>query len=69
MDDQIADVTGFTFRQSDAKLRICLLRSLDGVDWPVASALLHVGLSAEYPIIDLRALWSLNSGMPHLRDL
>jgi hypothetical protein len=61
---EIADVTGVAFRQTDEKLRICLLRALDGVDWPVASTLLHVGVSADYPIIDFRALWSLQSAMP-----
>lgn len=63
-DAEIADVTGVAFRQTDEKLRIGLLRALDGVDWPVASTLLYVGLSADYPIIDFRALWSLNSAMP-----
>src|SRR4051812_8881576 len=63
-DAEIADVTGLAFRQTDEKLRICLLRALDGVDWPVASTLLHVGVSADYPILDYRALWSLGSQMP-----
>jgi hypothetical protein len=63
-DAEIADVTGLAFRQTDEKLRICLLRALDGVDWPVASVLLHVGSSPEYPVIDFRALWSLKSGTP-----
>jgi hypothetical protein len=63
-DAEIADVTGVAFRQTDEKLRVDLLRALDGVDWPVASTLLHVGVSSDYPIIDLRALWSLNSTMP-----
>ncbi len=67
-DQEIADVTGVAFRQPDEKLRICLLRALDGVDWPVASTLLHVGLSPEYPIIDFRALWSLGSAMPSYVD-
>jgi hypothetical protein len=61
---EIADVTAVAFRQTDEKLRICLLRALDGVDWPVASTLLHVGVSPDYPIIDFRALWSLGSTMP-----
>jgi hypothetical protein len=63
-DEQIADVTGVAFRQSDEKLRVCLLRALDGVNWPVASTLLYVGVSPDYPIIDFRALWSLHSAMP-----
>jgi hypothetical protein len=61
---EIADVTGVAFRQADEKLRMDLLCALDGVDMPVASVLLHVGLSPEYPIIDYRALWSLGSGEP-----
>jgi hypothetical protein len=61
---EIADVTSVAFRQTDEKLRVCLLRALDGVDWPVASTLLHVGVSADYPILDYRALWSLGSQMP-----
>ena len=61
---EIADVTGVAFRQTDEKLRIDLLRALDGVDWPVASTLMHVGLSPDYPILDFRALWSLGSTMP-----
>jgi hypothetical protein len=61
---EIADVTGVAFRQTNEKLRVCLLRALDGVDWPVASTLLHVGLGPSYPILDFRALWSLGSGVP-----
>lgn len=63
-DAEIADVTGVAFRQENEKLRICLLRALDGVSWPVASTLLHVGLDPSYPIIDFRALWSLGSTAP-----
>jgi hypothetical protein len=48
-EEEIAEVTGLAFRQTDEKLRISLLRVLDGVDLPVASVLLHVGLSPEYP--------------------
>jgi hypothetical protein len=63
-DAEIADITGVAFRQTRETLRICLLRTLDGVDWPVASTLLHVGLSPDYPILDFRAVWSLHSTMP-----
>src|SRR5919202_3990182 len=63
-DQEIADVTGVAFRQADEKLRVCLLRVLDGVDWPVASTLLHVGCDPSYPILDFRAVWSLGSTVP-----
>jgi hypothetical protein len=61
---EIADVTGTAFRQSDEKLRVSLLRVLDGVDYPVASTLLFVGVASDYPIFDFRALWSLGSAVP-----
>jgi hypothetical protein len=61
---EIADVTGVAFRQSDERLRVCLLRVLDGVDWPVASTLLHVGCDPSYPILDFRAVWSLGAEVP-----
>jgi hypothetical protein len=63
-DAEVADVTGVAFRQDNEKLRICLLRAMDGVNWPVASTLLHVGMDPSYPILDFRALWSLGSGEP-----
>ncbi len=40
-------------------LRIGSLTLLEGVDWPVASVLLHFGHQEPYPILDFRALWSL----------
>jgi hypothetical protein len=63
-EDQVADVTGVAFRQRDEKLRVCLLRVLDGVDWPVASTLLHVGCDPRYPILDFRAVWALGAEVP-----
>lgn len=41
------------------RLRIGILRALQGVDWPMASVLLHFGHKDPYPILDFRALWSL----------
>jgi hypothetical protein len=61
---EIADVTAVAFRQPDEKLRVSLLRVLDGVDYPVASTLLHIGVSSDYPIFDFRAIWSLGSAVP-----
>jgi hypothetical protein len=41
------------------RLRIGILNCLQGVDWPMASVLLHFGHKDPYPILDFRALWSL----------
>ena len=57
----VEEVTKIAFSSyTSEKLRIEILQLLKGVGYPVASALLHFGLSSEkYPIIDFRALWSL----------
>ena len=41
------------------RLRIEALMLLEGVGWPTASVLLHFGHAEPYPILDVRALWSL----------
>jgi hypothetical protein len=41
------------------RLQIEVLRLLKGVEWPVASVLLHWGHRDQYPVLDFRALWSL----------
>ena len=46
------------------QLRIEALTLLKGVSFPMASALLHFGCSDPYPILDVRALWSLGLSKP-----
>ena len=46
--------------KTSERLRIEILRLLKGVDYPVASTILHFGYNPKkYPIIDFRAIWSL----------
>ena len=61
-DTFVEEITKIAFSpRTSERLRIEILQLLKGVGYPVASALLHFGLSsAKYPIIDFRALWSLN---------
>jgi hypothetical protein len=40
------------------RLRIAVLTLLEGVGWPIASAILHWTHGDPYPILDVRALWS-----------
>ena len=60
-DASVKKITKIAFSSDTSeRLRIETLQLLKGVGYPVASALLHFGLSSEkYPIIDFRALWSL----------
>jgi hypothetical protein len=49
---------------SDEALKMNLLRLLDGVEWPTASTILHFCDDRPYPILDVRALWSLGFAKP-----
>lgn len=60
----IRDVTSAALKSESERLRIEVLTLLDGVNWPVASVLLHFGHSEPYPILDFRALCSLNVDPP-----
>ena len=46
------------------QLRIEVLTLLNGVSWPTASVILHFFHSDPYPIMDVRALWSLKNKVP-----
>jgi hypothetical protein len=55
----VRTVTRAAFGARDEPLKIDLLRTLQGVEWPTASTLLHFCDRRPYPILDFRALWSL----------
>ena len=52
-------VTRVAATADEERLRVEVLRLLHGVDWRTASVVLHVGSRDAYPILDRRALWSL----------
>jgi len=55
----IKAVTQTALSTTDERLRIEVLTLLHGVGWPTASVILHFGAKVPYPILDVRALWSL----------
>ncbi|MEL6613293.1 MAG: hypothetical protein AAFQ53_14430 [Bacteroidota bacterium] len=55
----VEEVTATSLLARSERLRIEVLLLLRGVGWPSASVLLHFGHSNSYPILDVRALWSL----------
>jgi hypothetical protein len=63
-DADIRAVTALSTATEDERLRICVLMSLHGVNWPMASVLLHFSGRDRYPVLDFRALWSLNVDKP-----
>ena len=64
----IRDVTQCALSTSSEQLRIEVLTLLAGVSWPTASVMLHFFHREPYPILDIRALWSLGCDAPKQYD-
>ena len=60
----VAEATRIALSAKNEELKIGALRVLDGVEWPTASVILHLCDRAPYPILDVRALWSLGYRRP-----
>src|SRR5688500_1448129 len=57
--DYIEAVTQTALTTQNERLRIEELLLLNGIRWPTASVILHFCHADPYPILDVRALWSL----------
>jgi hypothetical protein len=62
----VREVTKTSLSTPDEQFQIRVLTLLSGVGWPTASVILHFFHSNPYPILDFRALWSLNAVPPQL---
>jgi len=62
--EEVVELTGMAFRGETERARIGPLRLLEGVGWPTASVILHFCHEDRYPILDRRALWSLQVVVP-----
>jgi hypothetical protein len=60
----VEEVTRLALASRDARFKIEVLRLLDGVDWATASVFLHFCDREQWPILDVRALWSLGQAVP-----
>lgn len=60
----IEDITAISLRTNNDILKIGVLNILNGVSWPTASVFLHFFDEERYPILDVRALWSLSIDDP-----
>jgi len=63
-DLSVEEATGLALSCNSPRLAIHIPQALFGVGMPVASTLVHWFHSERYPILDFRALWSLNIEMP-----
>lgn len=57
--EYIEAVTRTALSTESEQLRIEVLTLLNGVSWPTASVILHFCHREAYPILDVRALWTL----------
>jgi hypothetical protein len=57
--EYIEAVTRTALSTESERLRIEVLTLLNGVSWPTASVILHFCHTEPYPILDVRALWTL----------
>jgi hypothetical protein len=62
--DYVQEITALALNARGERVRIEVLTLLDGVSWPTASVILHFCHSDPYPIIDIRALWSVRLDVP-----
>ena len=60
----VEEVTRFALSATDERARIEPLTLLDGVEYPTASCILHWFHTEPYPIVDFRAIWSLQLSQP-----
>ena len=60
----VKDLTHCALSSKNERLRIHSLLALDGVSWPTASVLLHWFHSDPYPLLDVRAIWSVGLEKP-----
>ena len=64
-DQFVPDVTRTSLcSDTSEEFRIKVLTVLHGVQWSVASAILHFAFPDQYPILDFRAIWSLRESQP-----
>jgi hypothetical protein len=60
----VAEITHYALSSVEPRFKIEALRLLDGVDWATASVILHFCDREPWPILDVRAFWSLGQKVP-----
>jgi len=60
----VKEITKFGFATNNEEAMIMVLRGLNGVEYPVGSAILQFAFPDKYPILDFRTLWSLGWEQP-----
>lgn len=59
--NDVEEATKISFSTTSERLKIGALLSLSGVQWPMASVILHFAFPSSYPILDVRAMASVKA--------
>ncbi|MCJ8519722.1 hypothetical protein ABID21_002551 [Pseudorhizobium tarimense] len=57
--EDVQEITRVAFSATSERLKMGALLALRGVDWPMASVILHFAFPDHYPILDVRAMNSV----------
>lgn len=60
----VVEVVRHALATTEPRFKIEVLRLLDGVEWATASVILHFCDRDRWPILDVRAFWSLGQAPP-----
>jgi hypothetical protein len=60
----IKEISALALTTKSERLKIQAWTLLAGVKWPTASVFLHFAFPERYPVLDYRALWSLQEKVP-----
>ena len=63
-EELILEVSALALTTKSEQMRIQIWTLLAGVKWPTASVFLHFAFPNQYPILDIRALWSVGTDAP-----
>ena len=55
-EEEVREISSVSFAAKTERLRIGALLALRGVQWPIASVILHFAFPDRYPILDVRAM-------------
>ncbi len=58
-ENDVREITGYVLKSQSERVTWGVLTCLDGVGLPTASAVLHFFHKEPYPILDYRAMWSI----------
>ena len=66
---RVRKISGASFAAESEPARISGLLELHGIDWPIASLILHFAFPARYPILDTRVLAMLGGSTYYTPEL